>query len=69
MLKQVLKYAPLKSDFVREIATDSTIKTNIQPNMADLEDETVIDVTPAEDTSPEVPFDGPTQDEIPFGDD
>ena len=69
VLKQVLKYAPLKSDFVREIATDSTIKTNIQPNMADLEDETVIDVTPAEDTPPEVPFDGPTQDEIPFGDD
>ena len=69
VLKQVLKYAPLKSDFVREIATDSTIKTNIQPNMADLEDETVIDVTPAEDTPPEVPFDGPTQDEIPFGKD
>ena len=68
VLKQVLKYAPLKSDFVREIATDSTIKTTIQPNMADLEDETVIDVTPAEDTPPEVPFDGPTQDEIPFGD-
>ena len=69
VLKQVLKYAPLKSDFVRSVAADETIKTNIQPNMVDLEDETVIDVTPAEETPPEVPFDGPTQDEIPFGDD
>ena len=69
VLKQVLKYAPLKSDFMRSVAADETIKTNIQPNMADLEDETVIDVTPAEDTPPEVPFDAPTQDEIPFGDD
>ena len=41
----------------------------IQPNMADLEDETEpIDVTPVEDTPPEVPFDAPQQ-EIPFGDD
>ena len=70
VLKQVLKYAPLKSDFMRSVAADETIKTNIQPNMADLEDETEpIDVTPVEDTPPEVPFDGPTQDEIPFGDD
>lgn len=70
VLKQVLKYAPLKSDFMRSVAADETIKTNIQPNMADLEDETEpIDVTPVEETPPEVPFDGPTQDEIPFGDD
>jgi len=68
VLKQVLKYAPLKSDFMRSVATDETIKTNIQPNMADLEDETVIDVTPAEETQPDMPAD-PQQDEIPFGDD
>ena len=68
VLKQVLKYAPLKSDFMRSVATDETIKTNIQPNMADLEDETEpIDVTPVEDTPPEVPFDEP--DDIPFGKD
>ena len=70
VLKQVLKYAPLKSDFMRSVAADETIKANIQPNMADEPDETEpIDVTPVEDTPPEVPFDGPTQDEIPFGDD
>ena len=69
VLKQVLKYAPLKSDFMRSVATDETIKTNIQPNMADLEDETEpIDVTPVEDTPPEVPFEA-EQDEIPFGKD
>lgn len=68
VLKQVLKYAPLKSDFVKEVAADSTIKTTIEPNMTDLNDETVIDVTPQPPENPDpepkmeeppvVPFDG-----------
>jgi len=33
VLKQVLKYAPLKSDFVRAIAQDETIKTEISADM------------------------------------
>ena len=33
MLKRVLKYAPLKSDFVRGIVQDGTIKTEISEDM------------------------------------
>ena len=43
VLKQALKYAPLKTDFVRAVAQDETIKTNIDVNMADMPDETVIE--------------------------
>ncbi len=70
VLKQVLKYAPLKSDFVKAVASDETIKTDIQPDMADLGDEKeIINVTPVPEevkeeapegmmeTPPEIPFD------------
>jgi len=78
VLKQVLKYAPLKSDFVKEVATDGTIKTDIQPNMMDMNDETEpINVTPVteeppveevqEEKMPAVGMEEPP--EIPFGDD
>ena len=33
VLKKVLKYAPMKSDFVRQIAQDSTVKTEIDEDM------------------------------------
>lgn len=33
ILKKVLKYAPLKSDFVRAVASDETIKTEISDDM------------------------------------
>ena len=33
VLKRVLKYAPLKSDFVRGVAQDETIKTEISDDM------------------------------------
>lgn len=38
VLKKVLKYAPLKSDFVRGLAQDSTIKNEIANDMADIPD-------------------------------
>lgn len=41
VLKRVLKYAPLKSDFVRGIAQDETIKTNISADMYAEPDQTV----------------------------
>lgn len=41
VLKRVLKYAPLKSDFVRGIAQDETIKANISNDMYSEPDETV----------------------------
>lgn len=41
VLKKVLKYAPLKSDFVRGVAQDESIKTNISADMYAEPDETV----------------------------
>ena len=41
VLKKVLKYAPLKSDFVRGVAQDETIKTTISPDMYTEPDETL----------------------------
>lgn len=35
VLKKLLKYAPLKTEFVRAIATDETVKSSILPDMAD----------------------------------
>ena len=71
VLKQVLKYAPLKSEFVKNLAADETIKTDIQPDMVDVNDETEpINVTPVEEEpkKEELP-DGMQEPEIvPFGD-
>ena len=39
VLKRVLKYAPIKTEFTRALATDETIKTNISPDMASEPDE------------------------------
>ena len=43
VLKRVLKYAPLKSDFVRAVAQDETVKTKISEDMYSVPDETVIE--------------------------
>lgn len=36
VLKKCLKYAPLKSDFVRAMSSDETIKTDIAPDMTEV---------------------------------
>ena len=41
VLKQVLKYAPLKSDFVRAVVQDETIKSEISDDMYSVKNETV----------------------------
>jgi recombination protein RecT len=41
VLKKVLKYAPLKSDFVKAVVQDETIKTSIAEDMYEVEDNTV----------------------------
>ena len=41
VLKKVLKYAPLKSDFVRGVVQDETIKTELAEDMYDVSDTTV----------------------------
>ena len=43
VLKKVLKYAPMKSDFVRGIVQDETIKTEISEDMYEVNDELVYD--------------------------
>lgn len=50
LVKRMLKFAPLKSDFVRAVTADETIKSGISENMADLPDETV--TIDAETTAP-----------------
>lgn len=41
VLKKALKYAPLKSDFVRQATADETIKTDINEDMFSVPDETI----------------------------
>ena len=41
VLKQCLKYAPMKSDFVKAIASDETIKHELSEDMYSVTDETV----------------------------
>lgn len=40
VIKKCLKYAPLKSEFAKQISTDETIKTNISEDMYAEPDET-----------------------------
>lgn len=48
VLKRVLKYAPLKSDFVRAAVQDETIKKELSADMYDVPAESVIDVDAVE---------------------
>lgn len=49
VLKRVLKYAPLKSDFARQIASDETIKHDLAEDMGDVHSEPIIiDAEPVE---------------------
>ena len=58
VLKRVLKYAPLKSDFVRGMAQDETIKTEISEDMYSVPG-VVIEADETEET-PYVPVDETT---------
>ena len=43
VLKRVLKYAPLKSDFIKGVAQDESIKTTISEDMYEVTNDIVID--------------------------
>ena len=43
VLKRVLKYAPLKTDFVRGLSADETVKTELSEDMFTVPDETVLE--------------------------
>ena len=58
VLKKVLKYAPMKSEFVRQIAQDSTVKTEISDDMFSVPtvvaDAEMVDDMPVDQTTGEV---------------
>ena len=54
VLKRALKYAPLKSDFVRGVAQDETIKAELSDEMYAVPDETVFEAEGEEIGSTEV---------------
>ncbi|RKD22429.1 recombination protein RecT [Caminicella sporogenes DSM 14501] len=43
VLKKVLKYAPIKVEFVRQVTEDGTIKSNIAENMSEVPNENVFE--------------------------
>lgn len=45
VLKQALKYAPLKSDFVKQLVSDESVKNDIGVDMSDMQGEYVDDGT------------------------
>ena len=53
VVKKVLKFAPIKTEFFKALSTDETIKTNITEHMEEMPDETIIDVE-AKDVTDEV---------------
>ena len=58
VVKKALKYAPVKTEFVRAIAADETIKSTLSEHMVDEEDETVTidteaETMPADETVPD----------------
>ncbi|MCI1750901.1 MAG: recombinase RecT [Megasphaera cerevisiae] len=56
VLKKCLKYAPLKTEFVRGIAADGTIKSTLAKDMVEIHDETEytdIEATPVGDSGKE----------------
>lgn len=55
VLKRLLKYAPIKTEFARGISADETIKSNISENMTDIADETTIDSEYIPETETEQP--------------
>lgn len=48
VLKQVLKYAPIKVEFARDVAQDETVKSKLSEDMSLVDDDEIIDITPPE---------------------
>ena len=53
VLKKVLKYAPLKTEFARAVATDETVKSTLSDHMADEPDEMYTTIDNEPETAPE----------------
>ncbi len=50
VIKQLLKYAPLKTDLEKAMSMDESIKTIIAVDMSEVENDNIIDVSEAEET-------------------
>ncbi len=50
VIKQLLKYAPLKTDLDKAMSMDESIKTNIAVDMSEVENDNIIDVSESEET-------------------
>lgn len=46
VLKDALKYAPLKSDFVRQLSTDDSVKTELAADMSEVVDVVDVEASP-----------------------
>lgn len=58
LIKKALKYAPLTTEFMRGVAADGTIKSDLSKDMTNVNDETDytdIEATPVNDTADAVP--------------
>lgn len=66
VLKKALKYAPLKSDFVRGIAQDNSVKDTFSDDMADIPNIIDQDESTATDVAMEIPVDESTGEVIPL---
>lgn len=64
VLKAVLKYAPLKSDFVRDMSADGTIKTTISDDMYSEPAETIVEAQNAEYTDVQTDENGEVVDDV-----
>lgn len=53
VLKKVLKYAPLKTEFARAVATDETVKSTLSDNMADEPNEVFTTIDNEPEAAPE----------------
>ena len=51
VIKRVLKYAPVSSEFQRALSTDESIKTELSVDMSEIRNECVIDVEEPAETS------------------
>lgn len=68
VLKRTLKYAPLKTDFVRGLSADETIKTELSDDMFSVPDEAVIEAEgyTVDEATGEVTEESATQDNGQF---
>lgn len=56
VLKKVLKYAPIKTEFARQVAEDNSIKTEISSDMTEVENVFEVDAEVVEETADDSGF-------------